>query len=372
MNFRKILGTMALVGGAHIYAQSPPPVPTTPDAPCQDKPGTDDVSVELDSGWVSIFNGVDFKGWWNNCHGEDANHLNSSGGGIYKVDPVAKAIYTQQRATGPGGSALCTNKKYGNQEVWIEYWADFGNDAGIYNRTADNAKAYQTVIDYKDKNCIGGSYPQEMGYLFYNCSYKFGASETAPFSGVQGNAGPIDKSQLIAADMYDPNGWNELRIKIYGNPPKHEAWMRRLGGTKWVKTLQVTWPASYMQDLGPTGYTAIQVHGNGYWNTTKVGNWYRNIRVRELDNNGVPPSVKVASFNTKLPLHLTVTTKSLIGWLERDYDVKVMDLSGKVLESFHAKAGNINYSFRNGQTHGVTLVHLKSDLDNRVIRTVPQ
>lgn len=372
MGFRKILATMVLLGATQGFSQSPPAIPTTADAPCQDKPGTDDVSVALDSGFVSIFNGVDFKGWWNNCHGEDANHLNSSGGGIYKVDPVAKAMYTQQRATGPGGSALCTNKKYGNQEVILEYWADFGNDAGLYNRTADNAKAYQTVIDYKDKNCIGGSYPQEMGYLFYNCSYKFGASETAPFSGVQGDAGITDKSTLVPGDMYNPNGWNELRVKIYGNPPKHDAWMRKLGGTKWVKTLQVQWPASYMQDLGPTGYTAIQVHGNGYWNRTTVGNWYRNIRVRELDNTGNPIiTTKTASFNSRLPMHLTVTAAGMIGWLERDYDITVTDLSGKVVETFHAKSGDFNHSFRSGPVQGVTLVHLKSDLDSRVIRAVP-
>ena len=90
---------------AVVHAQ-PGPVPTTAEAPCQDQPGTDDVSQPLDSGFVSIFNGTDLKGWWNNCHGEDANHSNTTKGGIYKVDPGLKAIYTQQRSTAPGGSAM--------------------------------------------------------------------------------------------------------------------------------------------------------------------------------------------------------------------------------------------------------------------------
>ena len=180
-----VLAGLIAAAASAVNAQ-PGPVPATAEAPCVDNAGTDDVSIPGDSGFVSIFNGTDLKGWWNNCHGEDANHSNSTKGGIYKVDPALHAIYTQQRATAPGGSALCTNKKYGNQEIILEYWADFGNDAGIYHRTTEQVYAYQTVLDYKADNCIGGSYPQEMenqGASFYNCSYKFGGSETSPFTG---------------------------------------------------------------------------------------------------------------------------------------------------------------------------------------------
>ncbi|MDB5104544.1 MAG: hypothetical protein JWP91_2233 [Fibrobacteres bacterium] len=369
----KILALVSVVGMSVAFAQ-PASVPTTAEAPCQDSPGTDVVAVPMDSGFVNIFNGTDLKGWWNNCHGEDANHSNTTKGGIYKVDPAIHAIYSQQRATAPGGSALCTNKKYGNQEIILEYWADFGNDAGIYHRTTDKVEAYQTVLDYKPDNCIGGSYPQEMenaGSPFYNCAYKFGGSETAPFVGSQGNAGITDKSTLVPADMFDPNGWNELRVKIYGNPPKHQAWMRKLGGTKWIKTLDVTWPASFGTVVSATGYTALQVHGNGYWNKTVVGDWYRNIRVRDLDNTGTP--IVPTSLRSRLPsgVSFSVDANGLSGWLDREYDIQVMDVNGKVMDSFRAGSGRLSRALGKTGHQGVMLVRLTSGSDIRVIRAVP-
>jgi hypothetical protein len=370
----KIFTAVAIAACMQIFAANPPAVPSGANLPCQDKPGTDSVSIPMDSGFVGIFNGTDFKGWWNDCHGEDANHSNSQGG-IYKVDPVAKAMYTQQAPSGAGGGALATNKKYDNQEVILEYWADFGNDAGLYHRMADNAKAYQTVIDYKPKNCIGGSYPQEMedlGPSFYNCSYKFGSSETAPFSGTEGNAGITDKSTLVAADMYDPNGWNELRTKMWGNPPHHQAFMRKLGSTKWIQTLNVTWPSFYSKALSGTGYTAIQVHGNGYWNTTTVGNWYRNIRVRPLDNNGVPlPGPTAVKSQPEFSSKLSLSAGVLSGELDKDYDVKVTDLSGKILDSFHADAGKISHAFGSSRPQGITFIRLSAGNESHVIRSVP-
>jgi hypothetical protein len=371
----KLFGLVSVVGLAMGFSQ-PAGVPTTTEAPCQDNPGTEDVSAPLDSGFVSIFNGTDLKGWWNNCKGEDANHSNSTKGGIYKVDPAIHAIYTQQRSTAPGGSALCTNKKYGNQEIILEYWADFGNDAGIYHRTTDGVVAYQTVLDYKPDNCIGGSYPQEMenaGSPFYNCSYKFGGSETGAFAGTQGNAGITNKATLVAADMYDPNGWNEIRVKVYGNPPKHQAWMRKLGGTKWVQTLDVTWPTYYLTPKGPmsaTGYTALQVHGNGYWNKTVLGDWYRNIRVRELDNNGNPTTSASIGKAVRTDARIAANATGIHGWLDKSYDVKVTDLNGKVLASFQAHAGHFEKAIANGHP-GVTFVTLTSGAEHSVIRAVP-
>jgi hypothetical protein len=374
----KILALVSAVSCSIAFAQ-PAAVPTTAESPCQDNPGTDDVSTPLDSGFVSIFNGTDLKGWWNNCHGEDADHLNSSGGGIYKADPVIKAIYSQQRPTGKGGSALCTNKAYGNQEIILEYWADFGNDAGVYTRTSKDVYAYQTVLDYKSGNCTGGTYAQEMessGNNFYNCAYWFGASKTAAFSGSIGNAGITDKSTLVQANMYDPNGWSELRIKMWGSPPHHQAWMRKLGGPAWIKTVDVTWPSIYSPKyVGTTGYIALQVHGadggNRYWNTTTKGDWYRNIRIRELDATGNP--IIPTHLEAKLDKNsgFSVTTAGLRGWLSKDFDVKVTDVNGKVLDSFHAKAGNVDRAFPVSNRQGLLFVQMRAGSESHVIRVFP-
>lgn len=372
----RLFTLVSALGAAAVFAQ-PGAVPSSTEAPCQDAAGTDSVAIPMDSGFVSIFNGTDLKGWWNNCHGEDANHSNTTKGGIYKADATLHAIYSQQRATTPGGSALCTNKKYGNQEIILEYWADFGNDAGIYHRTTDKVYAYQTVLDYKPDNCIGGSYPQEMenaGSPFYNCSYKFGASETAPFSGTQGNAGIANKATLVQADMYDPNGWNELRTKVWGNPPHHQAWMRKLGGTKWIQTLDVTWPNFYTAVItSPVGYTALQVHGNGYWNKTLLGDWYRNIRVRELDANGAPiiPPTTASIPRLNEAVKVSATPAGLSGWLDRDYAVKVADLSGKVVDAFTARQGTFAHAFAKGAPKGIAFVRLTAGAHSWVVRAVP-
>src|SRR3954452_11263716 len=112
----RCLAIIAMLAGAEIFAQSPPPEPTTPELPCQDAPGTEDAGVKMDSGFVSLFDGTSFKGWWQNCAGEDTYHDKNKGGAILKVDPVNHAIFTMQRVSGRVGGMLTTNKKWGNHE----------------------------------------------------------------------------------------------------------------------------------------------------------------------------------------------------------------------------------------------------------------
>ncbi len=286
--------SLLLLFSSIVFAQPAAP-PTTPDLPCQDKPGTEEVNISADSGFTTIFNGKDFTGWWNNCNGEDADFSNAGKGGIYKVDPAIHAFYTQQRSIMPGGSAICTNKKYGNHEIILEYWADFGNDAGVYHRTTDKAEAIQTLLDYRPNQCIGGYYPQALEYLgsvFTGCPYRFGITETDPYDGPQGNTGISNSKPILQGELVDPNGWSELRVKIFGIPAHHQVWMRKVGAKSWTQTIDVTWPDLYSKVLQPTGYIGFQVHGHlGEWNTTTAGNWYRNIRIRELDSLGKPFSI---------------------------------------------------------------------------------
>ena len=144
--------------------------------------------------------------------------------------------------------------------------------------------------------------------------------------------------------------------------------MRKFGGAKWIQTLDVTWPESYGAVVSSTGYTALQVHGNGYWNKSRIGDWYRNIRVRELDNSGVPMAITGARIQLKPAAYFSATRDGLHGWLEKDYQITVTDINGKVFESFRAAAGDVSHAFEKTRPMGMLFVEMKSGADSRIVR----
>src|SRR5688572_5635156 len=136
---------LALVTAANLYAQ--PDAPTSADIPCQENAGQDAASTQPDSeGFISLFDGASFKGWWHNCKSEDSGP-NRQQGGVWRVDTAEHALYSNQRGLGEG-SLLLTNKKYGNQEIILDYWPEWKNDAGVFHRTNDAGASFQTIIDY--------------------------------------------------------------------------------------------------------------------------------------------------------------------------------------------------------------------------------
>lgn len=354
---RHLFSGLVLLGGLEIFAQPTPP-PAGADLACSNAAGAEKFTGTDAEGFVKIFNGKDLTGWWNNCKTEDAASDRAKGG-IMRADPDKQAIYTMQRSNG-GGSMLTTNQTWGNHEIIMETWPDWGNDAGLFHRTTADGRAYQTVIDYRSDNCIGGSYPQEMGYTFYNCAYTF-TSEGVIGSGKKGDA-KIDQSTFNWSKMWDPAGWNELRVKIYGNPPKHQAWMRKMGETQWFMVVDVTWPASYLTqyNMPATGHIALQIHYGNYWNKTGAGNWYRNIRLRELDNTGNPIiPTSVGKSGSDFQGALRATAGSLSGNLDRDYQVTIRDAAGRILDSFGAAKGLFRHELKGGR-EGVVFVDLRS------------
>lgn len=365
---RNFFMVIAVLGSVNSFAQPAPP--TTPDLPCQAAEGADEVAIPDVDGFVKIFNGTDLTGWWNNCKTEDAASDRAKGG-IMRADPANKAIYTMQRSNG-GGSMLTTNKKWGNHEIILELWPSFGDDAGLFHRTTAAGKGYQTVIDYKPNNCIGGSYPQEMesvGNLFYNCSYFFGANGTTLKAGT-GDA-KVDRSTFKWENMWDAAGWNELRVKIYGNPPTHQAYMRKVGVTEWTMVTNVKWPQAYANVVGTTGYLAFQIHYGSYWDKSGKGNWYRNIRVRPLDDAGNPLISKVGIIKSGTDASFSASSSVLSGWLDKDYLVTVRDITGKTVESFPAKTGSLNHTFSKNPPQGMLLVELRSGAESRSFRVLP-
>lgn len=121
------------------------------------KPET--VGLPLDSGFVSLFNGVDLKGWWENCNAHTSDKAKA---GLWIADPSSHILYSRQE-NGNGGM-LMTNEDFDNYELVMDIWPTFGNDAGIFNRVTRNGVCWQTGLDYISGSGVGGSY-NEAGWL---------------------------------------------------------------------------------------------------------------------------------------------------------------------------------------------------------------
>jgi hypothetical protein len=366
MGFFKIFFIAAALGAVSSFAQ--PAAPTGSELPCQAAAGTDEVAIAADSGFVKIFDGTSFKGWWHNCQSEDAGP-NREAGGIWKVDPAEQAMYSMQRDDG-SGSMLVTNKKYDNHEIIMDVWPDFGNDAGIFHRTTDKGRSFQTVVDYLPNNCIGGTWAQEMPFTFYKHPYLFGSNEKTI---VSRTSWAYTGNWL---DVWDPDTWNQVRVKFYGHPPHHQTWIRKVGAPAWTPVIDLDWPAAQSQKEAATGYLGLQIHfaegSETRWNGGGKGNWYRNILVRELNEDGTPKAAGIRRADPSRSRHSFSATGSLLsGWLDGDCEITLRDLSGRKLESFRARAGNFSHVLSPGISHGILLVEMRSATSAFTVRVTP-
>jgi hypothetical protein len=145
-NLIKTVCTIAFAGVAAFAAQPVISIPVV-NAPCQDGPKMvggkpDTVATPLDSGFISLFNGKDLTGWWEDCatHTTDKNV-----GGVWIVDPSQQTLYSREE--GQNGDILVTNQNFDNYEFVVDLWPTFGNDGGVFNRVTVSGKNWQTTID---------------------------------------------------------------------------------------------------------------------------------------------------------------------------------------------------------------------------------
>lgn len=366
MVFKRLILAAAMLCGARAFAQ--PNAPAGAELPCQAAAGSDEVSIQADSGFVKIFDGTSFKGWWHNCQSEDAGP-NREQGGIWKVDPVEHAIYSMQRDDG-SGSMLVTNKKYDNQEIILDVWPDFGNDAGIFHRTTDKGRSFQTVVDYLPNNCIGGTWAQEMPFTFYKHPYLFGSNEKTIVS----RTGWAYTGAWL--DVWDPDTWNQVRVKFYGhNPTHHQTWIRKVGAAQWTPVIDLEWPEPQSSKEAATGYIGFQVHfadgSETRWNRSGKGNWYRNILVRELNEDGSPKAAGIRAVAGARGARLIADGSELTGILDRDYAVTVRDLAGRRIDAFQGRAGDFSHALPAGRARGILLVELRAGNTSVTVRVAP-
>src|SRR5690349_4516481 len=106
---RLYVTTLALASA--LLAQ-PSPAPADGDAPCSPEPsGVPEGSSVPDmdaEGFMPLFNGRDFTGWWQNC-GTSHSTLLPDSGAIFRVDTAMRALYTTQRGSASGGVLMSRN-----------------------------------------------------------------------------------------------------------------------------------------------------------------------------------------------------------------------------------------------------------------------
>jgi hypothetical protein len=298
---RPAAGLAALIGMAAGAAFAQPNPPPAPYLACKQEPtgaaANDTVAAPADAeGFTSLFDGATDKGWWQSC---GTNH---NGPAKWKIVPEEKAIFSTQ--DGSKGGVLMTNKKFLHYELVWDYWPDFGNDGGIFNRTPANGRCFQTVLDYIGGASLGGTWG-EGGFTSRDYRpFSFGNNErsiTIPGNGqgepshwttitqklkAAGEDFPCPASGCTQADwqaLWNFEGWNQLRLKFYGgetgnNRVRMKFWFRKSSTDKWVPVSQDT---TLMQVI-PENYIGLQVHGGGRFGGAR-GTWYRNIRWQPID-----------------------------------------------------------------------------------------
>jgi hypothetical protein len=377
--------SMLLVGSVSalsVWAQ-PTPAPTTGDAPCAPEPTgaamvDTVVSTPDDSGYYNLFDGT-FKGWWHSC--QTGHSQNSPLGGIFRLgtDGGKPAIYSTQR-DGSIGGLLMTKKKFTNYEIVLDFWPDFMNDGGLFNRTPANGKCFQTVLDYYDGAAIGGTW----GEAGYNAPagrdirpFKFVGNENTisipggadGWTAVTAKLNPTSygcpATGCVQDDyrrLWDQNGWNEFKIQFYGGyggtsgNVHMKTWFRKSGATVWVPVFQDT----TLNLTTPPGYLGLQIHGGNRFSGPR-GTWYRGIKWRPMTDKGeviknIPTAVKQTG---KFQYDIKATSSALVGTVDADFEISVQDLNGKTLESFKGAAGKVNYAFKT-LAHGWLSIQVKT------------
>jgi hypothetical protein len=279
------------------------------------------------------------------------------------VVPAEKALFSTQN--GSTGGVLMTNQKFTNYELRWDYWPDFGNDGGIFNRTQADGSCFQTVLDYIKDASLGGTWGERNFTSRDFRPFSFGNDETTiaipgKDNGEVSNWTLITKNLMAAGQkfpcpttgctqaewrtLWDKDGWNELRLKFYGgvtgnNRVHMKFWFRKPGATEWVP---VSADTTLMQVI-PAGHIGLQVHNGGRFGGPK-GTWYRNIRWTPLTDAGeqiIKPST--TTMDGKIRSDIKVGSNALIGDLKLDHEITIKDVRGATVQTIKGKAGHFEY-----------------------------
>ncbi|HEY1084454.1 MAG TPA: DUF1080 domain-containing protein [Prosthecobacter sp.] len=208
-------------------------------------------SVHAEEGFVTLFDGKSLEGW--EQHSGKAEYRVENGAIVGKTVPNT------------GNSFLCTNKKYGDFVLELEFKVDPSMNSGIQFRSNFYDKDTEVEVEGKKKKVPAD---RVHGYQF-----EIDPSARAFSGGVydEGRRGWLFdlKNNETARKAFKQGEWNKARIECKGDS---------------IKTFINDVPAADFKDgLTAEGVVALQVHGIGK-KTEAVGKevMWRNIRIKEL------------------------------------------------------------------------------------------
>jgi hypothetical protein len=299
-----LIGLAVLAFAAAPVPAQPAPAPASGEAVCEGPPSDSappGLSAPDSEGFRPLFNGIDFTGWWLDCGTRQSQA--GSGGPIFRVDRDRKAIYSTQRGTQIGG-ALMTRARFADYEIVFDYWPDWGNRASLLNRSDSGGRAYATTLGYTRSAGFGGVWG-EGGFPARDFRpFMFDTVETSistPGSSNDPRSWWTELTRMLMAHgedfpcpatgcaqaewrkLWDPDGWNQIRIlfrggRASGDPVHARTWFRKWGASDWVPLEEDTTLAMEI----PPGYIGLQVAGGGAYGGPR-GTWYRDIRWRPWD-----------------------------------------------------------------------------------------
>ncbi|MFH1070478.1 MAG: DUF1080 domain-containing protein [Candidatus Glassbacteria bacterium] len=193
------------------------------------------------TGFVPLFDGQTLNGW---------HRLGAEPDGTWEVKD---GVIVGGQSEGGKGGLLVTDQNYGDYELYAEVYTTWPLDTGLFLRIPNGHQHYQITIDYRPTGEIGsvyGPFPGGGGGFYYHCFPGF--------------------------SYWNPNDFNSVRVRIEGNPPRIQVWIRDQKITDFQDRLYDGKPG--FPDAGPIG---IQVHPGESWGEGSMVK-FRNIMVKEL------------------------------------------------------------------------------------------
>jgi 3-keto-disaccharide hydrolase/Secretion system C-terminal sorting domain/FG-GAP-like repeat len=207
------------------------------------------------------------------------------------------------------GGLLMTEKSYGDFEIVLDVWPDYGIDSGIFLRTnSDGSKAYQVTIDYQPDNPMGGVYLSGMDA---SANWDFTILDADKIQG-----SPANFHLNAWSHIWNTGDWNQFRVRIEGNPATI---------TTWINGWKVNEYTDTQVRLGDEGKVGLQVHTGDDWAEGKIVR-FKNIKLyplQEITGIEKDQTNEIAIYPSPVDDHLNLTN------LPDKCSIMVYDMGGK-------------------------------------------
>lgn len=234
--------------------------------------------AESRSGWKLLFDGETTSGWRN-----------------YKQDSVSEGWVTEEGVlsrVGRGAGDIITKDQFEHFELQLEYRISKGGNSGLmFHVTEENPRPWQSGPEIQIQDNVDGHDPQKAGWLYqlYQPQKPAWARKFEAQVGYKG---------IEMDDATRPAGqWNHLYVRVTARDGEvcmngvsyfkfvkgSDDWNKRVAASKFAK----------FENFGKAskGHICLQDHGN------LVS--FRNIRIRELPENGQAPEPIDATLKLK-------------------------------------------------------------------------